>query len=64
MTEEAVTLLPPSTDNVYDSLQARIKAVNEHAEKHGYGIVKRRSKRNKKGAQSTVYLQCDQGVAV
>ena len=54
-----MTVLSPSTDNVYESSQALMKAVNKQAEKQGYTIVKGRFKRNKKGVQSIVYLQWD-----
>ncbi len=54
-------MLQPPPPGVYPGLEALIEAANSHARSQGYAIIKRRSKKNKKGELKKVYLECDQG---
>jgi len=51
-------LLPPS-EGLHCSIELLIKSVNEHAGPQGYAVMKKRSKKFKKGVTMKVWLCCD-----
>ena len=49
LSDRPMQLLPPSTTEIYRTLEALIHAVNKHASSQGYAVVKAGQKKNKDG---------------
>jgi hypothetical protein len=54
-------LLPPDLPDHYPTLDALFLAVNTFAGPQGYGVVKKRSKKNAQGVIRKAWLRCDKG---
>lgn len=52
-------LQAPPTNEVYDSFDNLLKAVNTHAAGEGFAFAIKRSKKNKKQILRKVWLECD-----
>ena len=59
--QTAMTLLPPPEGLSDVTRESLIRKVQEHAGPEGYAVVTYRSKQNKKGVVSKVWLRCTRG---
>ena len=54
-------LAPPPTGAIHTSHEELLKQVQEHAGRHGYAVIKLRSKASKKNVLRKIWLACDRG---
>lgn len=56
-----MNLTAPPEGVLYSSIEAVVRAVNEHAGPEGYAVIIARTKVSKKGVKRKVWLRCDRG---